>query len=81
MLPLGPIEGTDVAHIFAGRVKRIAHLGHMIENPGNFGVCEDGRVRIVDGGSEKLERMLGVSARYGEIATALCEIKELIGDI
>lgn len=73
------ITSEDMARIFAEHLSgRVAFIGHMIDNPSNFGICDDGHVRIVDGGSIKLEDMLRNRGEYQRIGAALQDIASLV---
>lgn len=75
---VSPIPASMSPHIvFANHMEGGVHLlGHMIENPSNFGICDDGRVRFVDGGSYGLEKALRLGKR-SHIQTALSELIEI----
>ncbi len=72
------LSSDEVAHTFAAHLgRKTAFLGHMIENPSNFGICGDGSVRFVDGGSSNLESVLRVYETHQRVGAALQEITRI----
>ena len=73
------LSGDDIADVFVERVGVLTTitLGHMVKHPENFGVCDDGNVRFVDGGSSGLEKSLLQRGKHDQITAALQEITKL----
>ena len=64
-------ESADLQSVFA---KYLGWgLGHLIDQPGNFGIVQ-GKVKIVDGGDEKLAEALRRPDRTMRIKQALSEL-------
>lgn len=72
------LSSYDVADIFAAHMKgKVAFIGHMVENASNFGMCDDGQVRFLDGGSDNLENVLRNRGEYQRVGAALQELTRL----
>ena len=72
------LSSHDVADIFAAHMRgKVAFVGHMVENASNFGMCDDGQVRFLDGGSDKLENVLRDRGEYQRVGAALQELTRL----
>lgn len=72
------LDGLDVAKLFSRHLDgRPWIIGHMIENPTNFGISQDGNVRFTDGGSDGLEQALEDSKVRSQIVSALDELTQL----
>lgn len=69
-----PVGDKEIGRTFIENMmhprRDVPGLGHMLEEPANFGIYE-GEVKFRDGGSRELERTLEREDGYGSVSKAL----------